>query len=271
MKVDFLIKPVFWIALVYAGVCLVMYLAQRKLQYFPDTRHAVPSDYSLEAITDVELTTKDGETIHGWYAKPGDPTKPLILYFQGNAEAIQSRWERAKLFTEEGYGVFMLSYRGYGGSTGTPTEAGLMLDAQAAYGFLREQGFSDDQLVYWGESLGSGIAVQLAAKHHPRAIILEAPFSSAADVARRSYWFLPVGLLMKDQFKSIDHVGSINAPLFIFHGDADVVVPYGLGQKLFDAAREPKKFHTVEGGGHVDPLTRPLWEKIKKFILQHPR
>ncbi|MGI9373680.1 MAG: alpha/beta hydrolase, partial [Hyphomicrobiales bacterium] len=83
--------------------------------------------------------------------------------------------------------------------------------------------------------------------------------------------FLPVGLLMKDQFKSIDFIDRMDAPLFIFHGDADIVVPFALGRKLFDAAQEPKKFHTVEGGGHVDPLTRPLWEEIKSFIAQHPR
>ncbi|MGI9372446.1 MAG: alpha/beta hydrolase, partial [Hyphomicrobiales bacterium] len=192
---DILIKPVLWITLIYAGVCLVMYLAQRKLQYFPDTRHTAPSKYGLNTISDIELTTSDGETVRGWFAKPSDETKPLIFYFQGNAEAIQSRWERAKLFTDEGYGIFMLSYRGYGGSTGTPTEKGLMLDAKAAYEFLRAQGLSDAQLIYWGESLGSGIATQLATKHHPRAVVLEAPFTSAADVARRSYWFLPVGLL----------------------------------------------------------------------------
>ena len=194
---------------------------------------------------------------------------PVILYFHGNAQAVQARWERAKLFTEEGFGIFMLSYRGFGGSSGKPTEAGLMLDAQAAYDFLVSQGFTSSQMVYWGESLGSGVAVQLAARHEPAAMVLEAPFTSAADVARRSYWFLPVGLLMKDQFKSIDHIGNVKAPIFIFHGDSDVVVPFALGRSLFEAANEPKTLHPVEGGGHVDPLTLPLWQKIKTFISSH--
>jgi len=269
MILSFLLKSVIWLALIYLGICIVMFAKQRKLQYHPDNERVAPASFGLRAIEDIDLKTADGETIHGWYAHPQNTGKPVILYFHGNADAVQARWERAKLFTDQGYGLLMVSYRGFAGSTGSPTEEGLIQDADAAYAYLGSQGFSARQLVYWGESLGSGVAIQLAARHAPAALILESPFTSAADVAREIYWFLPIGLLMKDQFKSIDYIGSIKAPVFIMHGDQDHIVPYKMGQEMFAAANEPKEFYPLPGGGHVDPLTLPLWGVIDSFIARH--
>jgi fermentation-respiration switch protein FrsA (DUF1100 family) len=259
-------KTLTWAALIYLSICALMYFLQRKLQYHPDREYVVPSVYNLARARDVRLTTPGGETIHGWFAPPGDREKQVILYFHGNAQAIQARWERAKLFGDAGYGYFLLSYRGFGGSSGTPSERGLVEDASTALAYLGERGYGDSDIVYWGESLGSGVALQLAARHTPAAIILESPFTSAANVARLSYFFVPVGLLMKDQFNSLAFIKHLKAPAFVFHGDVDEVVPFKMGQEVFNRIATPKVFHRIGGGLHVDPLTLPLWQKIDGFI-----
>ncbi|MGI9481155.1 MAG: alpha/beta hydrolase [Hyphomicrobiales bacterium] len=264
-----LAKSILWIALIYICVCGFMFFFQRKLQYFPNTEWQAPSLYNLKGAEDIQLKTADGETVHGWFAHPSKPGMPVILYFHGNAEAIQNRWERAQLFSDTGYGYFMLSYRGFGGSSGNPTEEGLMRDADAALAFLEEQGFEHEHLVYWGESLGSGVALQLAAKSVPAAIVLEAPFTSAANVARTRYWFLPVGTLMKDQFNSIDYIEHLQSPAFVFHGDRDLVVPFYMGKEVHEKIPTEKEFYQVSGGGHVDPLTLPLWQAIDAFLQKH--
>lgn len=264
-----LAKSVLWIALIYIFVCGFMFFFQRKLQYHPDTEWQAPSLYNLEGAEDVQLKTADGQSIHGWFALPTKPGMQVILYFHGNAEAIQARWERAQLFTDTGYGYFLVSYRGFGGSGGSPTEEGLMKDADAALAWLEERGYEHEHLVYWGESLGSGVALQLAAKSVPAAIVLEAPFTSAANVARLQYWFLPVGTLMKDQFNSIDFIEHLQSPAFVFHGDRDFIVPFSMGKEVYDKIPTEKEFYPLVGGGHIDPLTPALWQAIDAFLRKH--
>jgi uncharacterized protein len=167
--------------------------------------------------------------------------------------------------------VLALGYRGYSGSSGTPSEKGLIIDGATAAAFLRANGVPPERLVYYGESLGTGVAVQLASREEtrPAAVILEAPFTSAADVARRHYWYAPIGLLMRDQFRSIDHIEGGEAPLFVLHGDADGVVPVAHGRTLFEAAGEPKEMMVVPGGRHGMPLTPEIWVRMDAFLRLH--
>ena len=154
-------------------------------------------------------------------------------------------------------------------ATGSPTEAGLHLDAKAALRFLEVQGLAPRDLIYFGESLGSGVAIPLAAKHPPAAIVLDSPFTSAADVGQRAYWFVPTRYLMKDKFNNMAHVEKITSPVFIFHGDADRIVPISFGQKLYEAFTSPKEFLRLAGLGHVEPLTPLSWGKMKEFLENH--
>lgn len=260
------------------GAFLVFYLAftgllfvmQRKLQYFPDPRLVAPAAVGLAGFTSVNLETPDGERLVAWQA-PARDGFPTIVYFQGNGAGLAARADRFWLFNRAGYGVLALGYRGYSGSTGEPTETGLVADGAAAVAHLAAAGVPPGRLVFYGESLGSGVAVPLAANQptRPAAVILEAPFTSAADVARRRYWYVPVGLLMKDQFRSMDHIASLRAPLFIVHGDADAVVPLAQGQALFAAAGEPKELMVVKGGGHGMGLTPEVWERMDAFLKRH--
>jgi hypothetical protein len=249
------------LAVVYAAVAVAMYLMQRQLLYFPSNRGLTPDAVGIAGAQVVGLTTADNERLVGWYAnaKRDSPVKPTILYFHGNGGEIGNRPQRFRLYQSKGFGVLYLSYRGYGGSTGSPTEMGLINDARAAHDWLIAQGVAPKQIALVGESLGSGVAVQLAAEREVAAVALEAPFTSAVDVGARAYWWLPVRLLMKDRFESINHIASINAPLLVVHGDADEITPVEYGRRLFEAAREPKELLIIPDGGHEAIFDEAAW------------
>ena len=169
-----------------------------------------------------------------------------------------------------GAGFFLLDYRGYGGSGGSPTEEGLYLDARAARDWILQH--APGELIYLGESLGSSIAVDLAAEHPPAAMVLQSGALSLVDVAKSAYPFLPVALLLKDRYDLRDKIGSIDCPLLCIHGDEDRIIPMRLGRQLFDASEEPKEWYEVRGGDHNDmPLEggEPYYERIRDFLRRN--
>lgn len=255
---------------VYIALVGLLYVMQRKLQYVPDPRLTEPAEVGLDGFDSVRLETPDGERLVAWHALP-DGAHPTIVYFQGNGLGLEARAERFGLFHDAGYGVLALGYRGYSGSSGTPSETGLITDAATAVAFLRDSGVPPERLVYYGESLGTGVAVQLASREatRPAAVILEAPFTSALDIARLNYWFVPLGLLMLDQFRSIDHVAAVEAPLFVLHGDADGIVPVAHGRRMFEAAAEPKEMMEIPGGSHGMALAPGIWQRMDDFLRRH--
>lgn len=255
---------------VYIALTGLMFVMQRKLQYVPDPRLVEPGEVGLAGFASHRIETPDGERLVAWQALP-EGHRPTIVYFQGNAQGLAARAERFSLFRQAGYGVLALGYRGFSGSSGQPSERGLLSDGAAAVEFLRASGIPPNRLVYYGESLGTGVAVQLAGRDEtrPAAVILEAPFTSAADIARLSYWFLPVGLLMHDQFRSIEHIATLRAPLFVLHGDADGVVPVAHGRRIFAAAAEPKEMMEIPGGSHGMALTPEIWARMDTFLRRH--
>lgn len=255
----------FGVTLLYATVLSAMYLMQRDLQYVPARRDPTPQEAGLSGVDRIALPTPDGETLVLWFAEPA-PGRPTILFFHGNAGAMPDRADRLAFYQSRGFGAAFLSYRGYGGSTGRPSETGLLTDAQAAYDFLRAKGIPPERIVLVGESLGTGVAVQTAARNPVAAVVLEAPYSAAVDVARARYPWAPVGLLMKDQFRSRDHIAAIHAPLLILHGEADQVIPFGFGKRLFEAAADPKTFLSLGPTGHEALSDPETWAKGADFI-----
>ncbi len=255
---------------IYIALTAFMFVMQRKLQYMPDPRLVEPGETGLDGFASLRLDTPDGERLVAWQAMP-QGGRPTIVYFQGNAQGLAARAERFRLFQQAGYGVLALGYRGFSGSSGQPSEQGLLTDGATAVEFLRANSIPPERLVYYGESLGTGIAVQLAGSDQtrPAAVILEAPFTSAADIARLSYWYMPVGLLMHDQFRSIEHIGAMRTPLFVLHGDADGVVPVAHGRRIFEAAAEPKEMMQVPGGSHGMALTPEIWGRMDAFLRRH--
>ena len=242
----------------YGGVVALLYVAQRSLQYFPERRRTVPRAIGLPEAEEAVLDTADGERVIVWHVPPREE-QPVFLYFHGNGGSLRWRDERFRALISDGSGLIALSYRGYGGSSGRPTEKGLLADAAAAYAFAVDR-YPADRIALWGESLGSAVAIALATDKPVGRIVLEAPFTSAADVGARHYRFVPVRLFMKDQFRSDLRAGKVTAPVLIVHGENDFVVPTTLGKRLYDLIRAPKRFVSVAGAGHNDLGARAVAE-----------
>jgi fermentation-respiration switch protein FrsA (DUF1100 family) len=247
----------------YAGIVALFYVSQGALLYPAGRERVGAREAGLSDFEDVTLTTEDGERIVGWY-RPAEPGRATLLYFHGNGGSLLNRRDRAQLLTEGGRGLLLASYRGYSGSTGTPTEAGLRIDARTAYDWLAARAPAD-LIVLYGESLGSGVAVRLATERPVAGLILDAPFTSTADVAGHHYWYLPVWLL-RDQYRSVDRIDEVRAPLLVMHGDRDGVIPIALGERLFDAAPEPKRFLKLAGVDHVSVLEQGGLGPVRAFL-----
>jgi len=209
------------------------------------------------------ITTSDGENLVGWW-KPPEPGRALLLYFHGNGGSLLNRRDRVRMLTQDGRGLLIVSYRGYSGSTGTPSETGLREDARAARDWLSS--YEPQRIVLYGESLGTGVAVRLATERQVGGIILDAPYTSTADVANGLFWYLPVALLMRDQFRSIDRIGDIRVPLLVMHGEADSVIPIALSERLFRAANEPKRYLRLPGVGHELILESGGIDAVRRFL-----
>jgi fermentation-respiration switch protein FrsA (DUF1100 family) len=259
-----LVKFAVGVAVAFGGLVALMYAAQRSLMYFPERLRTSPAAAGLPEAKELVLETADGEKVIVWHLPPrGD--KPVVLYFHGNGGALRYRVDRFRALTADGMGLLALSYRGYGGSTGSPSEVGLIADAEAAYAFAAAR-YPAERIAVWGESLGSGVAVALASAHKIGRLVLEAPFSSAADVGAQVYWFLPVRLLMKDPFRSDMRIGKVTVPLLILHGARDNVVPIALGERLFALANEPKRFVRFADGGHEDLDAHGAQDAARAFL-----
>lgn len=250
----------------YVGVVLLLYALQRSLMYFPDTMRTPPAAVGLPAAEEVVLDTADGEHVVVWHIAPrGD--LPVVLYLHGNGGALSHRAERFRILTADGIGLVAVDYRGYGGSSGHPTEAGLLIDAETAYAFAVAR-YPIARIAAWGESLGTGVAVALAAERPVGRIVLEAPFTSTADLAARQYPFVPVRWLMKDQFRSDLHIGAVAAPLLIMHGGRDPIVPIADGERLFALAHEPKRFARFPDGEHENLDRFGALVAVKAFLSE---
>jgi uncharacterized protein len=249
----------------YIGLVALMYLAQRSMMYFPETLRTTPAQAGLPEAEEVTLDTADGERVVAWHIAPrGD--RPIILYFHGNGGALRYRVDRYRALTQDGTGLVALSYRGYGGSSGGPSEAGLIEDARATYAFAAKR-YPAAPLVLWGESLGTGVAIALAAEKPVTRLVLEAPFLSAVSVAASVYPFVPVRWLMKDQFRSDLRIRDVTAPVLIVHGDRDNVIPIDSGEQLYALIAGPKRFLRIPGAGHEDLGMRAV-EAAKAFLAE---
>ena len=233
---------------------LALFLAQRAILFpAPTSTRTPPQAAGFPEAEEHLLTTADGEKVVLWHV-PAKPGRPVVLYFHGNGDYLAGFFGRFRGLIADGIGVVAVSYRGYAGSSGSPSEQGLLQDAAAAYA------------VTWGFSLGSGVAVALAAAQPVSKLILEAPYTSIADVAASAFWFAPVRLLIRDQFHSDRQIARIRVPLLVMHGALDPAIPVAFGERLFARANEPKGFVRLARGGHNDLDNFGAIEIARNFI-----
>jgi fermentation-respiration switch protein FrsA (DUF1100 family) len=245
------VKLALGFAAVYGAIGLAGFLGQRKLMYFPDLHRTLPAEVGLFDVEERTITTPDGARVMAWYgkARPGQPT---LLYFHGNGGSLAVRAPRIARFMNEGWGVYMMTYRGYGGSTGSPSETANLADARLAYHALAEEGVAPRSIIAYGESLGSGIAVRIAAALPVGGVILDAPYTSIVDVAAQTYPFVPVRLFLIDRYETTRYIAGLKAPLLVLHGARDRVVPVAMGREIARLAPEPKRLVIFPNGNHSD-------------------
>lgn len=253
------------LAAIYVVVAIAAFVMQRRLMYFPDPVRVEPSAFALAGVEERELKTADGATLVAWYGRAA-PGQPTLLYFHGNAGNLASRSERVRKYVERGIGILMLSYRGYGGSTGSPSERANVADAKVAYDALIRDGLAPKDIILYGELLGSGVAVQLAADKPVGAVILDAPYTSIVDVAAQAYPFLPVRGFILDRYDTMRHLNGVKAPLLVLHGEEDEVIPVAMGRAVYDAAKGLKEIVTFPGAGHSDHHLSGSYEEVFRWI-----
>lgn len=240
---------------------------QQHLMYYPSTERVPPSAEKLDGVEERVLSTPDGEQVLVWYgrAKPGMPT---LLYFHGNAGSLADRAERIRKYMAKGYGMFMMTYRGFGGSTGKPSERANVEDANIAYDALIAAGVEPDDIIIYGESLGSNVAVQVAAKRKAAGLILDAPYTSMIDLAKLHYPQIPLRWLMTDRYDTLGAIGDVHIPLLIIQGGKDDIVPPVMGRAVFKAAHEPKQLAAFPEADHTEHYKYGSYDVIFRWVRE---
>lgn len=247
----------------YVALALLLFAFQRKLLYRPLTDRIPLSAAEMpKDVREVEFATADGKKIVCWHLPPA-LGRPTILYFHGNGGGLIHRRERFLRCASAGFGLFMAIYRGYSGSSGAPSEARIIADALEIYDHVAQTG---QPVILYGESLGSGVAVQVAVRRTPAAVILEAPYTSITDVAQRLYPIMPVRPFLMDRFDSMAVIGDVRVPILVVHGVRDMTIPVSLGQRLFEAAPQPKSLVILPQAGHNDLYAHGAWGHIREFV-----
>lgn len=252
---------------------LILYLKyyEKKGIYFPVRKiHLTPKEIGLE-FEDVYFFSSDGVKLNGWYI-PAREARATVLFCHGNAGNISDRIDVIYLFYKLGLSVFIFDYRGYGRSQGKPTEEGLYLDAQAGYKYLIEkQNLKEESIVVYGKSIGANVAVELCSKIKTAALISESAFTSALEMGKKLFPFLPLKWLISIKFDALSKIKNITVPKLIIHSEEDKIIPFRHGRKLFEAAPEPKEFYPMRGG-HNEALflaKEAFVNKIDLFLQKH--
>ena len=260
-----MLKFLIIIAVVYFSILIFLFVFQRNILFVPDRSTPSLTETNVSEMSAVNIETKDGLFLISWFYR-GKVEKPLIIYFQGNAGNIGDRDYKARFLIDNDYSVLLLGYRGYGGNKGQPSEEGLRNDGEAALEFANREGFGASNIVLYGESLGTGVVVDLGTRAKFKGMVLEAPYTSIEALAKKRYWFIPVSYLLKDKFDSINKVSRLTSPTLVLHGDSDKVINLDYGQQLYDAMPQPKNFARIPGGGHSNLFDFGAGDEIISFI-----
>lgn len=248
------------------GAYVVAGLLQQRMIYHPNATYALPEALGLKGVQEIRLPVAGGDTVVAWWAK-APPGRPTVLYFHGNAGSLADRRERVAGYQAYGFGLFMLAYRGYSGSTGSPSEQHNVADARLAYEYLVKSGVPTRDVVIYGESLGSGVAVQVAVQRPPLGVVLDAPYTSVVDLGQRRFPWLPVSLLMHQRYETSRYIGQLKVPLLIVHGENDEIIPVEMGKRVFGLAGSPsKQMAVIPGAGHADHYLHGSYDTIFAWI-----
>ena len=252
----------------YVLLLIAVFFFQSSLLYHPSIDSHVKDQVSREPteIEKIKITTKDKIDLIGWFYNQDLEKFKTILFFHGNAGSLENRTYKLNHFKDLNVNFLIIAWRGFSGNKGKPNEMGLYEDARSAIKWLNTIGIKENNIILYGESLGTGVAVEVAQNKNYAGVILESPFTSMINMGKKYYPFFPVRFLIKDKFESYKKITNISVPILIMHGKVDKIVPYDMGKKMYELANEPKFFYSQEYGDHMIDYDEKLLVTLKQFI-----
>ena len=263
MKYLTIISIVF--VIIYSLVLTLTYIFQRNLLYHP-AENNYSGDQLLVDIEKVKIRTSDNIELMSWYHNKDFNKYKTILYFHGNAGSLENRIHKINHFKDINVNFLIFAWRGFSGNKGQPTEKGLYEDARSAIQWLKLKGIHEENIILYGESLGTGVAVEIGQNKNFSGIILESPFTSMIDAGKDKYPFLPVKFLLKDKYENNKKIKNIKSPILVMHGKVDKIVPFHMGKKIYELANEPKYSYFSQYDDHMMNYDEKLVKELKKFI-----
>ena len=253
----------------YILLLIIMFFFQSNLIYHPSGNNYLKDQVTNEPteIEKVKITTVDNIDLVAWFYNKDIEKFKTILFFHGNAGSLENRTYKLNHFKDLNVNFLIIAWRGFSGNAGKPNEVGLYNDAASAIKWLKSKGVTEKNIILYGESLGTGVAVEVAQNKNYAGVILESPFTSMVNIGKKHYPFFPVSLLLKDKFESYKKMNNIFVPVLIMHGKVDKIVPYDMGKKMYELANEPKFFYSQDYGDHMIEYDEKLLSALKKFIL----
>ena len=235
---NFLLEVIIGVILIYLSILVLLFIFQRNLMYLPEENNYSGDKIKVD-IEKVNINTSDNLDLLGWFHKKDLKKFKTILYFHGNAAKLENRIHKLNHFEDMEVNFLIIAWRGFSGNKGKPSEKGLYIDGNSATKWLKNLGLNEEDIILYGESLGTGIATEIAQNSNFAGLILETPFTSMVDAAKNVYPYIPVGLLLKDRYENYKKIKNINIPILVMHGEADQIVPFRMGKKIYDIAKQP--------------------------------
>ena len=251
--------------IIYTFIVILVYSLQRNLLYHPKENNYY-GDELLVDISKVTIKTKDNIDLISWYHNKNSINYKTILFLHGNAGSLENRIHKINHFKDMKVNFLIIAWRGFSGNKGKPTEKGLYEDARSAVAWLKSKNINEKDIIIYGESLGTAVAVEIAQNRNFAGIILESPFTSMVDAGKNKYPFLPVKFLLKDKYKSDKKIKNISSPILVMHGKVDKIVPFHMGKKMYDLANKPKYFYFSDYDNHMMEYNKKLLNSLKSFI-----
>ena len=264
-KKMYILSIVGLLILAYLIITIYLYSFQRNLLYHP-TENNYFGDKITVPVDKVKIKTKDNIELLGWHHKKDTNNYKTILFLHGNAGSLENRIHKINHFNDMNLNFLIVAWRGFSGNKGRPTENGLYIDAKSAVDWLEKKGINIENIIIYGESLGTGVATEIAQNNNFAGIILESPFTSMVEAGKTKYPIFPIGLLLKDKYESDKKVKNIKSPILIMHGEQDKIVPFWMGKKMFELANEPKYSYFSKYDDHMMEFNQELINSLKLFI-----